>query len=626
MTFRQFAFKNVHRNKRLYAAYLLSSAFSVMVFFVYAVFAFHPGLKTEGIGGHVSTGLHFAEAVIYVFSFFFVLFSMSAFLKSRKKELGLLVMHGMTGMQLRKMIFMENMMIGLVSILTGIGTGMVLAKAILLAAENVLGLKKSLPFYMPVEALGLTAGAFVLLFAVISFFTVSMFRGNQLTAFIKRSAAPKPEPRASSLLALLSALLLAAGYITALRVKGVYVSVALVPVSTVVIIGTYFLFTQLSVYIIGHLKKNPSILFKKTNLLLFSDLAYRMKDNARTFFIVSIVSTVAFSAIGALVGFRTVMTKAVQEENPFAFDYSSYAGNEREASQVELIRTRLKEEGISYRELRAKGLYQTVGDSQAMFVKSSEYNPIARAAGGKAVDPQGDKAIKIIPVKTPAEKEKQTNLTLKESGEPISIAGNTQSFAFPSYESFYVVSDNKFAALRSSAKTQHFYIFDAEDWKSTSDIGEELAKELPISRLGKEYSFFPLAHEMDKIVQGYGAILFVGLFIGAVFFVAAGSFLYFRLFSDLDEDKKKFSRIAKIGLTDDELSKVVSVQIGLLFFVPSGVAAVHGAVALTSMQNMFGTSLFKESALVLGSFLLIQLVYYVFIRSAYLKNIKKALR
>ena len=71
---------------------------------------------------------------------------------------------------------------------------------------------------------------------------------------------------------------------------------------------------------------------------------------------------------------------------------------------------------------------------------------------------------------------------------------------------------------------------------------------------------------------------------------------------------------------------MVSVQIGLLFFGPSGVAAVHGAVALTSMQNMFGTSLFKESALVLGCFLLIQLVYYVFIRSAYLKNIKKALR
>ncbi|MGD6843907.1 FtsX-like permease family protein [Bacillus infantis] len=626
MTFRQFAFKNVHRNKRLYAAYLLSSAFSVMVFFVYAVFAFHPGLKTEGIGSHVSVGLHFAEGVIYVFSFFFVLFSMSAFLKSRKKELGLLVMHGMTSMQLRKMIFLENIMIGLFSILIGIGTGLVLAKAILLAAENVLGLKEALPFYMPFEALGLTAGAFVLLFVFISIFTVSIFRGNQLAAFIKGSAAPKPEPRASRLLALLSAVLLGTGYFTALKVEGVYVSVALVPVSTVVIIGTYFLFTQLSVYIIGRLKKKHSFLFKRTNLLLFSDLAYRMKDNARTFFIVSIVSTVAFSAIGSLVGFRTVMTKAVQEENPFAFDYSSYAGNKEEAAQVGLIRTKLKEEEISYREFKAVGLYQTVGDRTAMFVKSSEYNPIARAAGGNAVDPVRDEAIKIVPRKTPAEKGKLTNLTLVESGESISAAGNTQSYAFPVYESFYVVSDNKFAALQDSANERHFYMFDVKDWKSTSDIGEELAEELPISRLGKEYSFFPLAHELDKIVQWYGAILFVGLFIGAVFFVAAGSFLYFRLFSDLDEDKKKFSRIAKIGLTDAELSKVVSVQIGLLFFVPVCVAAVHGAVALTSLQNMFGTSLIKESALVLGSFLLIQLVYYAFIRSAYLRNIKGALR
>jgi putative ABC transport system permease protein len=39
-------------------------------------------------------------------------------------------------------------------------------------------------------------------------------------------------------------------------------------------------------------------------------------------------------------------------------------------------------------------------------------------------------------MKTPAEKGKQTNLTLVESGESISAAGNTQSYAFPVYESF----------------------------------------------------------------------------------------------------------------------------------------------------------------------------------------------
>ena len=44
MTFRRFAFNNVVRNKRLYAAYFLSSMFTVMVFFTFAIFAFHPVL------------------------------------------------------------------------------------------------------------------------------------------------------------------------------------------------------------------------------------------------------------------------------------------------------------------------------------------------------------------------------------------------------------------------------------------------------------------------------------------------------------------------------------------------------------------------------------------------------
>ena len=54
MTFRQFAFNNVIRNKRLYAAYFLSSMFTVMVFFAFAIFAFHPVMTsdslTSGIG------------------------------------------------------------------------------------------------------------------------------------------------------------------------------------------------------------------------------------------------------------------------------------------------------------------------------------------------------------------------------------------------------------------------------------------------------------------------------------------------------------------------------------------------------------------------------------------------
>lgn len=119
-----------------------------------------------------------------------------------------------------------------------------------------------------------------------------------------------------------------------------------------------------------------------------------------------------------------------------------------------------------------------------------------------------------------------------------------------------------------------------------------------------------------------GPILFVGLFIGVVFFVSAGSFLYFRLYMDLDEDKQKFSSIAKMGLTVKELKKVLTRQTAILFFAPIIVALIHGAVALTALSNLFEFNIFKESVMVLGVFLIIQIIYFFIVRFFYTKQIQ----
>src|SRR5690625_5254799 len=96
MTFRQFALNNVFRNKRFYAAYFLSSLFTVMVFFTFVNFAFHPDLSGDGMHSNVTQGMVAAGSIIYVFSFFFILYSMSSFLQSRKREFGILMIQGMS--------------------------------------------------------------------------------------------------------------------------------------------------------------------------------------------------------------------------------------------------------------------------------------------------------------------------------------------------------------------------------------------------------------------------------------------------------------------------------------------------------------------------------------------------
>ena len=64
MTFRQFAYRNVIRNRRVYAAFFLASVFSVMVFFLYSMLMFHPGIGERFITGITLIGMVTADIIL----------------------------------------------------------------------------------------------------------------------------------------------------------------------------------------------------------------------------------------------------------------------------------------------------------------------------------------------------------------------------------------------------------------------------------------------------------------------------------------------------------------------------------------------------------------------------------
>ena len=73
-----------------------------------------------------------------------------------------------------------------------------------------------------------------------------------------------------------------------------------------------------------HFKNRETTFFKRTNLLVISELMYRMKDNARTFFIVTIISAVSFTAIGVCTAIAN--PELAKHETPYAFTYQSDKG------------------------------------------------------------------------------------------------------------------------------------------------------------------------------------------------------------------------------------------------------------------------------------------------------------
>lgn len=629
MTFRQFAFNNVLRNKRLYIAYFLSSMFTVMVFFTFAIFAFHPAFSGPDVNSNALFGMGVAGGIIYIFSFFFVLYSMSSFLQSRKKEFGLLMMLGASNRQIRLLVFLENILIGFFATVSGILAGLVFAKVILLIAENVLIITESLNFYFPTLAIVVTFISFLILFFFISIFVSFILRTNKLIDLIKGDKKSKGEPKASLFLSILAGLLLLVGYVIAISVEGILVVYALVPVVLLVTLGTYLLFTQLSVYFIRKIKGNKSIFWKKTNMLLFSDLSFRMKDNARTFFLVAIISTVAFSAIGTLYGFQSYITKGIKEINRYTFTYSPLEEDSEEviAKDKSKMNTLIENEKLDVSSEEAQlNYYKLAGEKKNVLIaRASDYNRFAELIGETKIHPKEDEAIVVEQSdavlkeggQKPSKKLLETAIPLK-GGRELTPSRVIDAAVLTEISAYYVVNDKIYDQLDEPIKSKLSVVWQAEEGQEDKvlAVGEQLDEEL-------SYKAFSVDYAIYQINKAFGPILFIGLFIGIVFFVSAGSFLYFRLFTDLEEEKRKFQSIAKIGLMETELKRVVTRQIALLFFSPIIVALIHGSVALIALSNMFDFNITREAALVLGSFAFIQILYFLIVRYFYVKQVKR---
>ncbi len=507
--------------------------------------------------------------------------------------------------------------------------GLVFAKAILLVAENVLIVNEALDFYFPTLAIVVTFLSFIVLFFCISLFVSFILRTKRLNDLIKGEKQSKGEPKASILLAIVAALLLITGYFTALYVKGVYVVYVMIPVVIVVTIGTYLLFTQLSVFIIRLLKRNQLVFWRKTNMLLFSDLSFRMKDNARTFFMVAIISTVAFSAIGTLYGFQSYLTKEIKVVNPYSFSYTPYQEDNQEVieNDINKVNAILDEENIETKmaEIELHYFELPVRNREVLIAKASDYNRFAALIAEEELYPEEYEAIVVeqsgaILMQGQKASEALMNTTIRlENGQEVFPSRVVDTEVLPEINGYYVVNDKIYEQLSSPSRSNVGAVWQASEGQTDQviDAGRKIEEQIG-------YKVIAIDHTIYTINKAFGPILFIGLFIGIVFFVSAGSFLYFRLFTDLDEEKRKFRSIAKIGLTQSELKKVVTRQIAILFFSPIIVALVHGAVALTALSHFFDYHLIIESTLVLSSFAVIQIIYFLLARYFYLKQVERA--
>lgn len=650
MSFLQFAFNNVRRNARAYFAYFLSSAFMVMIFFTYAMLIFHPDMDQSEMGRMTSIGMEVAEYIIFVFSILFVLFSIGSFLKARSKELGVLSLLGATTGSVNRLVFLENLMIGAGAIAAGLAGGLLLSKLFLLLSVRVTGINR-LPFYWPWKAMGFTAAAFLVLFVVLSVFTLAFFRKNRVIELLGGSSKPKTAPRVSWVLAMLGVALLASAVLLLKGGEGLDFPKVMLAAATG-IWGTYFFYTQVTVALIRLLKRSRRLLWRGTRLLWVSEMAYKIKDNARMLFMVTVAISLACMSVGVILAAQA-QNERVYAANPFAFSYGVYEEEHVEADMAWIDR-QLSGQGISYEKLEQESLsgYLESEEIYAEVKARSDYNRAA-AMLGLAPLPEMDEGQAVISAMpgSAAEKElrriRALRLILPFLEEPMMLeplpSGETPLIGTNGYTTIVVVSDAEYAALKSRLTEENRYRLSrvieiyVPLWQHKGSprlddpeiaVGKSLFQGM-MNRLqnGETENYMSSrARSYAETREQLLMLSFVGVFIAAIFSVSSASFLYFKLYSELNQDRRMYCSLSKIGLGDREMRYSSSLQIALLFFIPVGISGIQTMVVLSLLGARFQLGDVTVPVLTAtGAFLAAQGLYYAVVRSRYVVQLKRVM-
>lgn len=616
MDFRQFATRNVIRNIRAYFAYFLSSTISAALLFSFTMLILHPNLNIAVFPEYLQEGIRLTIMIAYFFLCFFVFYSVSVFLKSRFKEFGILYILGASDKQIKKMIGIENILISSVSGLSGVILGLVFSKIFLVASGKLLGYN-ALLFYFPLKAMIITLVAFVLMGILISIFVTSIIKEDEVLTLLKGTQKPKSEPKTSTILSLVCAGLLIVGYYFSITSTMDNIVYRIIPVTAVVVIATYLLFSQLSVFIIKRLKKNRKFYMNKTTVLWVSNLLYRIKDNTRMFFLITITSAVAFTSIGGVSAFWINKEGEVNNNFPQAFFYAS---DKEDYEKSGFIEDSLKKEKYNY--TKVEGNIKTISHSKNTvefnIIDESTYHRLAKSFGEKAIDFNSNEAIG------------GSTLISDKKGESllynmnIKVVSRLDERVIPAlYNEVYILKDDEYKKMKGS--TVSFCAFNVSNYKDTLDICKNYNEKFKQDKHNEDYVILMKADMLESHKIGYGVVMFLTIFIGLIFFVTTGSFLYNKYYMDVEEDKVKYRQLNKVGVTFKEIKRVSTIEIGVLFLLPYTVAVIHSFCALEALKNAFGMDVSTAAFLVMGSFFIIQTIYFLIIRGTYLGDIKRSL-
>lgn len=654
-------------NRRFYLPYILTVIGTAGAFYIMAAIVSDPGSKELAAGTsngpmYVSMFMTLGMFVLGLFSCIFLLYTNSFLMKRRQKELGLYSVLGMSKTNIAGIMVFEALYIALIGIGGGLAVGILLTKLVSLALFRLMRLP--VPFGFSVQPIAIII--VVLFFAGLILLTLlanlAKVGRSCPVELLRGGNVGEKEPKANWFLTIVGVLFLGAGYAVAMLVDNPGMAVAVYFLAVfAVIIGTYCLFTSVSIAVLKALRRNKRYYYKAKHFISVSGMLYRMKRNAVGLANICILCTMVMVMVSGTLSLYLGSEEQVNVYCPS--DVVVKATYYASSTEDHVYNEETGEETIEY---------HTPYDAAAMDAWFEDYFAAHKLtpSSAKAVEYYTFTAVDSedhVSLVTAVTAETYAQLTgeaapelapgealahvpsgykfgdglnfLDKDGNTLSIQFvgeaqlssaqvelNTAILSQSEDDDIVLVVPDTAALLELVAGQENGsyvwrgqYDFDASDEALAAMVDDYFAASSEGDGVDAGYYDvlrIDLRSETERDVYGLsGGFLFLGVFLGIVFLMATVLIIYYKQVSEGYEDNARFEIMRKVGLSEREARRAIRSQILTVFFMPILVAAIHIAFdfnLVVLLLCLFSLTNVKLTALcTLGTLLVFCAVYAV---------------
>ena len=640
-----FAKRNLHANRLLEIPFVLSIGIMFLLFNIMVSLLSNQYVLTRH--ADLPSVIQFGVVIIAIFTFIFVMYANGFLIKRRNKEFALYGILGLEKKHIRKILFIEYLVLFICALIIGVIGGYIFGKVNFIALNYLLkdtaGSLMDYPFSIK-SCVSTAILAFVL-------FVITLIRNNikiylaTPVQLLGNQHKGEGEPKNRYLFLLLGFILLGAGYAIALTVQGILSSlVYFFSAALLVLFGTYLLYISFSIFILKLQRRNEKFYYKPTHFLSVSGLLYRMKANAVSLASVSILSTGVLITLSVTAAIYSTIQKTVDYVMPR--DYS--------LSSDEIVTTENKDE-IERVLYNAANQGLEVSNGLEDDYVSYGYETAANRVGDELTVLKSEQALKpyFMIVRDLASYNKRTHQQIELKDNEILMCTNQKNlldldqvkigditytihkvpnfipstYAVESYgiiaKDFTVMKKIGEVLQMKNIDTGEYYtpnITANLNWNLKSNVVDKTKYFATQTTYAKEHSFDFETREaaIKKAYELNGGFLFLGILIGIIFIVGTVLITYYKQINEGYEDRDKFQIMKKVGLPDQLIHQTSNSQVLWLFLAPLAVATLHSLVAskiVSQLLGLFAVNSYMEYAQMLFAVIgIFFIVYFVIFR------------